>query len=608
MNTTAKQLGLWFWHLVPANPILVRVVYGASKRPRHLWLRFGYLGILLFVVVIGAFRLGSGRATGSLAELAKHSSSTFKLASIAQLALMCFLAPVFTAGAITQEKDSRTFNILLATPLSNAQIVFGSLLSRLYFVVVLLLAGLPIFLITRIYGGVTTTQIMRSFVLAGATAAVTGALAIAISMIRVGTRRTIFSFYLMIGLYLLSVYAAGTQWKATWVPEAPINVAGERMSWLAPFHPFLALDVALNRVQAPPLSALGGRSAPARYLLAYPQTCYVVLTLSLALLLTVLSMFFVRRSAKLGEVSFLNNLLARVTHRDPGERSQKPRRVWNNPIAWREAVTRASAASRGVLRYAIVGGGLLVAVIGLIKYHRGTLNLADTRTFLVYLVGIEFGIIMLIATNTAATAITKERESNSMDILLTTPLRPVDLVWGKLRGLVSFTLPPICVPIGSLLLFTIADWVARSKEPVVFMELWLELAVLMVAYAAFACMLGLHFSLRIKRTVKAVMVSVGVMTLICLAAFFLAHAVISSLDAAGAFVAAFTPLSAVDVLIRPQSLFNNPADLAASSRKVRVLAIWGACVAGALVYLVVAGLYKSMVRNFDMIVRKQSGL
>ena len=606
MRAAAGQLGLWFWHLVPANPILVRVVNGASKRPRHLWLRFGYLGVLLMVVLMGAL---SGSATDTLAELAKNSSSTFKIASIAQLALMCFLAPVFTAGAITQEKDARTFNILLSTPLSNAQIVFGSLISRLYFVVVLLFAGLPIFLVTRIYGGVTTGQIVRSVAIAGATAALTGSLAIAISMIRVGTRRTIFSFYLMIGLYLLSVYAAGVRWTDTWVPEAPANVDGVKMSWLAPLHPFLALDVAINRVQAPAYSALAGYWAPTRYLLAYPQSGYVVLTLAASFLLTVLSMFFVRSGARQGETTFWSRLAARIMRREAGERSRKPRRVWNNPIAWREAVTRASAASRGVLRYAIVGGGLLLALFILVKYHRGSLVIAQAREWLAYLVGIEFGVILLIATNTAATAITKERESNSMDILLTTPLRAVDLVWGKLRGLVSFTLPPISVPIGSLVLFTLYDLVGRSKQWVVFPELWLELALLMVAYAALACMVGLHFSLRIKRTVKAVMVSVGVMTLICLAALLLAQAVIQSLNAGGAFVAAFTPLSAVNVLVDPVTLFNDSAaDLAANARHVRVYAFWGAAVAATLVYLLVAGLYKSMVRNFDMIVRKQSGL
>ena len=52
MNAVFYRLWLWFWHLLPANPILVRVVYGASRRTRHLWLRTGYLGALLVVVLV----------------------------------------------------------------------------------------------------------------------------------------------------------------------------------------------------------------------------------------------------------------------------------------------------------------------------------------------------------------------------------------------------------------------------------------------------------------------------------------------------------------------------------------------------------------------------
>src|SRR3972149_1843391 len=132
MNALLGKLWLSFWHLLPANPILVRVVQGGSRRPRHLWLRVGDLGGLLFFV------LGSLVMTwqsGSLAELAKGASQTFKWASTAQLLLMCFLAPGFPASAITQERDAQTFNILLATPLSSAQIVLGSLISRLFFVI-----------------------------------------------------------------------------------------------------------------------------------------------------------------------------------------------------------------------------------------------------------------------------------------------------------------------------------------------------------------------------------------------------------------------------------------------------------------------------------------
>src|SRR5687767_15888999 len=89
-----------------------------------------------------------------------------------QLGLVALLAPIFTAGAITQEKDSQTYDSLLSTPLTNGQIVLGSLLSRLFFVIALLISGIPIFSITQIFGGVSIAAIVRSFGIAAATACV----------------------------------------------------------------------------------------------------------------------------------------------------------------------------------------------------------------------------------------------------------------------------------------------------------------------------------------------------------------------------------------------------------------------------------------------------
>ena len=96
---------------------------------------------------------GSNVGGASLGDLAKTSASVFQSLSVGQLALVALLAPVFTAGAITQEKDSQTYDILLATPLTNGQIVLGSLLSRLFFVLALLVSGIPIFASRRSSAG-----------------------------------------------------------------------------------------------------------------------------------------------------------------------------------------------------------------------------------------------------------------------------------------------------------------------------------------------------------------------------------------------------------------------------------------------------------------------
>src|SRR5688500_5425230 len=199
-------IGNYFWRLIPANPILLRVVESGGKRKRDLFFRCGYLGIMLGVVIWLLLFSSGSLAGASLADLSKQSQAIFWTMSYVQLALVTLLAPIFTAGAITQEKDSQTYGILLSTPLTNGQIVLGSLLSRLFFVIALLVSGIPIFSITQIFGGVAIKSIVLSFGLAAATAFATGALAMAIATFKVGTRRTIFSFYLFVVIYLLGLW------------------------------------------------------------------------------------------------------------------------------------------------------------------------------------------------------------------------------------------------------------------------------------------------------------------------------------------------------------------------------------------------------------------
>ena len=201
MRPIVHDVGLAFWRLLPANPIVLRVVHMGSRRVQHLWARSAYLLILLFVMLAAYANQDTG---GSLGSVSKSATRQFEYISILQLAMICLLAPIFTAGAISQEKDAETYNVLLTTPLTNAQIALGSLMSRLFFIIILLLSGLPIFCITMLYGGVTTEQIFYSFGIAGCSAVLTGALAILVSVLRVGTRGTVFSFHAAIAIFLFA--------------------------------------------------------------------------------------------------------------------------------------------------------------------------------------------------------------------------------------------------------------------------------------------------------------------------------------------------------------------------------------------------------------------
>lgn len=607
MNNALYRIWLAIWHLLPANPILVRVVSGASRRVRHLWLRFGYLAALIGVVAIALAAYMNG-ISPSLSELAKGASQTFKWASTAQLLMMCFLAPAFTAAAITQERDAQTYNILLTTPLSSAQIVFGSLMSRLYFVIMLLVAGLPIFLMTMVYGGVTTAQVFESFMLSACTAIVTGSLAIFIAMLGVGTRRTIFSFYLLIAFYLVGIALLG-QWNQTWVAESTPTVTGRQMSWLTFLHPFLSLDVALNRVNAPSEAHLAGYSAMTRYALAYPSATYMTWTLLLGLVLTVLSIMFVRSGAKQGEPRWYNNIFGLFRKSSSGERSRSARNVWSNPVAWREARTRAVGGS--AIRWIVIILGSGASLTLLIGYVGGSLAAATARTWLAYLVTVQFALVLIIATNTAATSMTKEKESKTMDILLTTPLTSRYILFGKLRGLVSYAAPLLGGPVVILLVFGVVGLFMGKTDPVP--AIWIEtaatIAALMVIYIAVGCVIGLRMSLHTRKNVTAIMYSVGLMILLCggVSGVFFAFVRAANGEFGGA-LAAFSPFTAVYFLVDPAGLFDTPKDFAAAAQATRVFVFAGSALATLAYAFVVYSFYTSLVRNFDMIVRRQSGL
>src|ERR1700722_14232222 len=108
----------YLYRLIPANPILLRVVETGGKRKRDLLIRCAYLGLLIIVVLFSLYSNGDISDT-NLAELAKTSVKVFTNLSFLQLGLVALLSPIFTAGSIMQEKDSQTYDILLATPLSN---------------------------------------------------------------------------------------------------------------------------------------------------------------------------------------------------------------------------------------------------------------------------------------------------------------------------------------------------------------------------------------------------------------------------------------------------------------------------------------------------------
>ena len=684
MNLIANYL----WRLLPANPILLRVVSTGGKRWRDLIVRCAYLGLLVVLVLFALANAGDLSGT-SLDNLSRTSVSIFRNLSYLQLALVALLAPIFTAGAITQEKDSQTYDILLATPLTNAQIVLGSLLSRLFFVVALLVSGIPIFSITQIFGGVAIGDIVLSFLIAAVTALVTGALAIAIATFKVGTRRTIFSFYMLIIIYLVGLFQLDRV-AYFHVPLAGGGVAAT--SWFTGLNPFLALRVVLDPTNyvPPDVSQLpaGLQWWPMRWYLAAPASFYVSLMFFVSAVLVLPSIFLLRRMAQSSQ-TFQMWLGKKLTF-GKLERRKKPRSVWSNPIAWREAKTKGSASRAGLLRYAfiILGTGAACTAVVLFSVEKDapakfiapggydpaantlfvqgeqiyslspdlavtvngdpadasvlaqrmavlktssnlygdkklltTIDLAPvarlldadaTRKLLLGLVFLEFATILLIVTNASANTVTREKEDGSLDLLLTTPITSRYYIWGKLRGLVSFALPFIAVPVASVAIFVVYDLAralfGRGGDPIVLPESLLVMPGMLVIVVAIAAIVGMQMSLRCRTTVRAVMSSLGIVLGLCAVLGWVGYKILENSDNPVALaVGSFSPFTVLMVLLDPRTYGGGmfaPGSTDQPAARFTVIAF--ALAATGAYAAIVWAMYKSMVKNFDMTIRRQS--
>src|SRR5262249_8936856 len=122
------------------------------------------------------------------------------------------------------------------------------------------------------------------------------------------------------------------------------------------------------------------------------------------------------------------------------------RAVWANPILWREIRTLAYGRRPLLIKvaYFLVLG--LIAYFGLAPLFdsvRGSRSAYLASQGLVPVVVLS---LLLVAAQ-AATAITSERDTGALDLLLVTDLSPREFIFGKLGGIVyntkEFLLPPL---------------------------------------------------------------------------------------------------------------------------------------------------------------------
>lgn len=619
-------LGTWFWRLIPANPMVIRIVQGGSRRTRHLWIRLGYLGFLIALILLSLLASGGAAGTMDLSDLAKAGSNIFAWVAYGQVILVCFFAPLFMAGAIGSEQQGETLDILMTTPLSNLQIVFGSLLGRLFFVLALLFSGLPLFSILLVFGGVPVNSVFVAFGTAGFTALFVGSVAVTLSVFRIGGRKAVFTFVIAIVTYLLAAYVLDV------AILRQFGTAGES-TWLTPLHPLLVLEASVNSANyAPPArETLTNMPSFLAYYKSQPFAMFSILSLVTSVLMLLACALVIRRWTQ-GESRWIG-LIKFFLLQSSREKTRDGREVWHNPIAWREANTRGNAATGLILRYGFVAFMLLLSVAWLLVYHFDAMPQALGQPQKVFHVGLltlllgEIAVVTLIALYMSAGCVSREREDGTLDLILTTPVTPKQYIWGKLRGLVSFLSLLIALPVMTLLIaglyslfgdsvlnidqatyrhtsFSNNSQITIDNVLLVTPDMAIYLLFMLGPFVAMCVATGMSWSLKAKGVLGAVIPSVLIIVILAGVVGLCGYGAVSNIPLVGPVLNAFSPATNVFMLVDP---WTNVSGFAEQPIPGRVSIAIASLIAAAGYSIAVYAMVVGMIKGFDQTVRKLSG-
>ena len=193
-----------------ANPIIIREMRGRMRGWRAFVVLTGYLILLSCLagsVYAISYQTGStsyGLNTPTLQYGVVMGKAIFSSTVILLLVVISFIAPAFTADAIAGERERQTYEILLVTPMRARQIVGGKLGAVFLFLLLLILASLPIQSLAFLFGGVELIEVFIAALGLLVTALAFGALGLYISS-RSGT--TMIAIVKTYGLVILFIYA-----------------------------------------------------------------------------------------------------------------------------------------------------------------------------------------------------------------------------------------------------------------------------------------------------------------------------------------------------------------------------------------------------------------
>ena len=156
------------------------------------------------------------RRSGSAAAYASATigRGVFGALMMLETLLVVALAPAFTAGAISMEREKQTLDMLATTPISSLSIVIAKLLSALTYLFILIFASIPLTAIVFVYGGVSPEDVVRGYAVLLATAVALGAVGLFFSALMKRTQAATITTYFGVLFVTLGAFFVFYFWSA----------------------------------------------------------------------------------------------------------------------------------------------------------------------------------------------------------------------------------------------------------------------------------------------------------------------------------------------------------------------------------------------------------
>jgi ABC-2 type transport system permease protein len=188
-----------FFAAVTWNPIVSKELRSRMRGWHAFALLTGYLCVIggLGWIVYDA-DIGSA---GNIVGLGSTGAQVFRALAGVVMATVALVVPGVVGPTISGERERQTLDLLLVTPLGPARIVLGKLVSALAFVVLLVIACLPLFSVAFLLGGVGVGEVLDvvAFTLVGAITI--GSLSMLVSvLLRRVSSATVVSYLVMLAL------------------------------------------------------------------------------------------------------------------------------------------------------------------------------------------------------------------------------------------------------------------------------------------------------------------------------------------------------------------------------------------------------------------------